>query len=105
MYCFVTCPLFRSRFWESHDPTQGNGQGNDRGTQYRSGIYCVTIEQEALAKASKAAYKTVLTKKGKGKGKGNITTEIVMSPPPKVNEREREKARAHEAAWDRSLLP
>jgi peptide-methionine (S)-S-oxide reductase len=43
-------------FWESHDPTQGMRQGNDVGTQYRSGIYVFTPEQRAAAEASKAAY-------------------------------------------------
>jgi hypothetical protein len=42
-------------FWQSHDPTQGMGQGNDRGTQYRSGIYCYAPGQQELAEASKAA--------------------------------------------------
>jgi methionine-S-sulfoxide reductase len=43
-------------FWESHDPTQGMGQGNDRGTQYRSGIYFFDEEQKKLAMASKETY-------------------------------------------------
>jgi methionine-S-sulfoxide reductase len=43
-------------FWESHDPTQGMGQGNDRGTQYRSGIYYFDEEQKKLAVASKETY-------------------------------------------------
>ena len=42
--------------WESHDPTQGMGQGNDRGTQYRSGIYYYDEDQKKLALASKEAY-------------------------------------------------
>lgn len=66
-------------FWESHDPTQGMGQGNDRGTQYRSGIYYYTPEQKVLAEASKAAYDAALKKEGKGEGKG-ITTELVEAP-------------------------
>src|SRR5262249_9029355 len=45
-----------STFWESHDPTQGMRQGNDAGTQYRSGIYAFTPEQKKLAEASRAAY-------------------------------------------------
>ena len=48
-------------FWESHDPTQGMRQGNDVGTQYRSGIYAFTPEQRAAAEASKAAYAKALT--------------------------------------------
>lgn len=59
-------------FWESHDPTQGMGQGNDRGTQYRSGLYYFTEEQKALCEKSKDAYEGAL----KAKGKGPITTEI-----------------------------
>src|ERR1700742_2980487 len=47
-------------FWESHDPTQGTRQGNDVGTQYRSGIYTFTPEQRAAAEASKAAYAKAL---------------------------------------------
>ena len=47
-------------FWESHDPTQGMRQGNDVGTQYRSGIYVFTPEQRAAAEASKAAYAKAL---------------------------------------------
>ena len=45
----------RRGFWEAHDPTSGMGQGNDRGTQYRSGLYYVDADQRALAEASKAA--------------------------------------------------
>jgi len=47
-------------FWESHDPTQGMRQGNDVGTQYRSGIYYFSDEQRRAAEASKAAYETAL---------------------------------------------
>ncbi|HZZ69927.1 MAG TPA: peptide-methionine (S)-S-oxide reductase MsrA [Phenylobacterium sp.] len=60
-------------FWESHDPTQGMRQGNDIGTQYRSGIYPANDAQEAAAQASKEAYQQALSAKGFGK----ITTEIV----------------------------
>jgi len=60
--------------WESHDPTAGMGQGNDRGTQYRSGIYPLNDEQKALAEASLPAYQKALNDKGI---KGPITTEIV----------------------------
>ncbi|XP_030642384.1 mitochondrial peptide methionine sulfoxide reductase [Chanos chanos] len=59
-------------FWESHDPTQGMRQGNDRGTQYRSAIYTYSPEQQELALKTKEAYQQALTKKGLGK----ITTEI-----------------------------
>ena len=63
-------------FWELHDPTQGMRQGNDIGTQYRSVIYCTTLEQLALAQASKETYQAELTKEGKG----TITTEIDEAP-------------------------
>lgn len=59
-------------FWESHDPTQGMGQGNDRGTQYRSGFYWVDEEQRQLIQASKEAYGKALKD---AKGLGPITTE------------------------------
>jgi len=64
-------------FWESHDPTQGMRQGNDVGTQYRSGIYTFNAEQKKAAEASKAMYDKELAKKRYGA----ITTEIVEAPP------------------------
>jgi len=63
-------------FWESHDPTQGMRQGNDVGTQYRSGIYVYSPEQRRLAEASRDAYQRVL----KAAGYGPITTEILDAP-------------------------
>ena len=63
-------------FWESHDPTQGMRQGNDVGTQYRSGIYATSPDQRSAAEASKAAYQKVLS----ANGYGPITTEIVDAP-------------------------
>jgi peptide-methionine (S)-S-oxide reductase len=63
-------------FWESHDPTQGMRQGNDVGTQYRSGIYTYSSAQTAEAEASKAIYGAALAKKGFDP----ITTEIVEAP-------------------------
>jgi peptide-methionine (S)-S-oxide reductase len=63
-------------FWESHDPTQGMRQGNDVGTQYRSGIYTFNAAQRQAAEASKAMYEKAI----KGKGYGAITTEIVDAP-------------------------
>ena len=63
-------------FWESHDPTQGMRQGNDIGTQYRSGIYTFDAEQQAAAEASRTAYAAALKKAGHAE----ITTEIVDAP-------------------------
>jgi peptide-methionine (S)-S-oxide reductase len=63
-------------FWESHDPTQGMRQGNDVGTQYRSGIYTFTDEQREAAERSKTAYQQDLA----GAGYGQITTEILPAP-------------------------
>lgn len=63
-------------FWESHDPTQGMRQGNDIGTQYRSGIYYCTMAQKQWAMESLSAYQQVLQKAGFGA----VTTEIIASP-------------------------
>ncbi len=63
-------------FWESHDPTQGMRQGNDIGTQYRSGIYTFTDEQQAQALASQASFQAKL----RASGFSDITTEIVTAP-------------------------
>jgi peptide-methionine (S)-S-oxide reductase len=63
-------------FWETHDPTQGMRQGNDVGTQYRSGIYVTSPAQRGAAEASKAAYQKVLS----ANGYGPITTEILDAP-------------------------
>jgi peptide-methionine (S)-S-oxide reductase len=63
-------------FWESHDPTQGMRQGNDVGTQYRSGVYYYDDEQRAVAETSRHAYQELLT----GAGYGEITTEILPAP-------------------------
>lgn len=63
-------------FWESHNPTQGMRQGNDIGTQYRSGIYTFTEAQRAVAQASTVEYQKMLTEGGFG----SITTEVVPAP-------------------------
>jgi peptide-methionine (S)-S-oxide reductase len=63
-------------FWESHNPTQGMRQGNDAGTQYRSGIYAFSAAQKAAAEASRAAYQGALIRRGLGA----ITTEILDAP-------------------------
>lgn len=63
-------------FWENHDPTQGMRQGNDMGTQYRSGIYTYTLTQKAAAEASKLAFAPRLSEAGYGA----ITTEIKDAP-------------------------
>lgn len=64
-------------FWESHDPTQGMRQGNDVGTQYRSGIYVFSEAQRRAAEASKQAYEARLREAGYGP----VTTEILDAPP------------------------
>jgi peptide-methionine (S)-S-oxide reductase len=63
-------------FWEAHNPTQGMRQGNDIGTQYRSGIYWYSEEQRATAEASRAMFQEKLT----AAGYGEITTEIIEAP-------------------------
>lgn len=63
-------------FWEGHDPTQGMRQGNDVGTQYRSGIYTYSDDQQTLALSSKLAYRQSLRKSGFG----DVTTEIIDAP-------------------------
>jgi peptide-methionine (S)-S-oxide reductase len=64
-------------FWESHDPTQGMGQGNDIGTQYRSALYAFTSEQRRQAELSRDRYQRRLTEAGFG----TITTEITDASP------------------------
>jgi peptide-methionine (S)-S-oxide reductase len=64
-------------FWENHDPTQGNRQGNDVGTQYRSVIFYFSEEQLRLAEGSERAYQDALT----ARGYGSITTTIEPAPP------------------------
>jgi peptide-methionine (S)-S-oxide reductase len=64
-------------FWESHNPTQGMRQGNDVGTQYRSGIYTYSTAQKQAAEASMKMYQTALNEAGFG----DITTEVLDAPP------------------------
>jgi peptide-methionine (S)-S-oxide reductase len=63
-------------FWENHDPTQGMRQGNDVGTQYRSGVYCTSAAQKQAVEASRERFQSGLTQAGFGA----ITTEIVEAP-------------------------
>jgi peptide-methionine (S)-S-oxide reductase len=63
-------------FWESHNPTQGMRQGNDTGTQYRSGIYTYSPQQKQLAEKSRSMYQEALNKANYGQ----ITTEILDAP-------------------------
>jgi peptide-methionine (S)-S-oxide reductase len=63
-------------FWEGHDPTQGMQQGNDRGTQYRSGIYTYSMQQEQAAKESCEIFEPKL----KAAGFGVVTSEILSAP-------------------------
>ncbi len=64
-------------FFESHDPTQGMRQGNDVGTQYRSGVYVTSLAQRGIAEAAKSAYEGAL----RARGFGPITTEVLEAPP------------------------
>ena len=73
----VTYEQLLKAFWENHDPTQGMRQGNDIGTQYRSGIYVTNDAQAAEAEASRAAFQAALGKQGYGR----ITSEIAPAGP------------------------
>jgi peptide-methionine (S)-S-oxide reductase len=72
----VTYEQLLKVFWENHDPTQGMRQGNDVGTQYRSGIYYFSETQRAAAERSKDAFQQELSTRGYGR----ITTEILPAP-------------------------
>jgi len=72
----ITYGLLLKLFWEAHDPTQGMRQGNDRGTQYRSGVYVYSPAQKEAAVASRDLFETKLAKARYGK----ITTEILDAP-------------------------
>jgi peptide-methionine (S)-S-oxide reductase len=72
----ITYETLLKVFWENHDPTQGMRQGNDKGTQYRSGIYTYSEAQKTLAEKSKTLFQQELNKAGYGE----ITTEIISAP-------------------------
>jgi peptide-methionine (S)-S-oxide reductase len=72
----ISYDMLLKTFWESHDPTQGMRQGNDVGTQYRSGLYTFSDAQQRAAEASKASYQERLS----AAGYGAITTEILPAP-------------------------
>lgn len=63
-------------FWEAHDPTQGMRQGNDVGTQYRSGVYCYSDDQKKRAEESREIFGEAMS----AAGLGPITTEILDAP-------------------------
>jgi len=69
----ISLEILLKLFWESHNPTQGMRQGNDRGTQYRSGVYYFNEAQRELAEQTKATYQAALDEKNIGE----ITTEIL----------------------------
>ena len=73
----VTFAELMKVFWEGHDPTQGMRQGNDIGSQYRSGVYVTSETQLATAEASKAVFQAELSKQGYGQ----ITSEIALAGP------------------------
>ncbi|MBW3648708.1 MAG: peptide-methionine (S)-S-oxide reductase MsrA, partial [Actinobacteria bacterium] len=68
----VDVEVLLKAFWENHDPTQLNGQGNDRGTQYRTAVYPTTAAQLAAVETSRERYQAALTERGYGE----ITTEV-----------------------------
>ena len=73
----VTYEQLLKVFWEAHDPTQGMRQGNDTGSQYRSAIYCSSVEQRAAVEATKTQLQAALT----ARHMGLITTEILGGKP------------------------
>ena len=72
----ISYEVLLKTFWENHDPTQGMRQGNDVGTQYRSGIYTYSDTQRQVAEHSKSVFAGILEKAGYG----DITTEILPAP-------------------------
>lgn len=73
----ITYETLLATFWDSHDPTQGMRQGNDVGTQYRSGIYTYSPSQRDLAEMSSREYAKALSQAGRN---ASITTEITDAP-------------------------
>ncbi|OUS29487.1 peptide-methionine (S)-S-oxide reductase [Gammaproteobacteria bacterium 45_16_T64] len=73
----ITLEQLLTVFWEAHNPTQGMRQGNDKGTQYRSGIYLDSVEALEVARTSQQQYQQALT----AAGFPNITTEVLMAGP------------------------
>jgi peptide-methionine (S)-S-oxide reductase len=73
----ITYETLLKTFWENHDPTQGMRQGNDMGTQYRSGLYIANDAQQAAAEGSRQIYQTALS----ARGLGAITSEIEAVGP------------------------
>ncbi len=94
-------------FWENHDPTQGMRQGNDVGTQYRSGIYAFDADQKAAAEASKAAYQAKLAEAGYGDDHDRDPRRPALllrrGVPPAVPREEPRRLLRHRR--DRRLLP
>src|SRR5579871_661409 len=72
----ISYEMLLKTFWESHDPTQGMRQGNDVGTQYRSGIYVTSPAQRVAAEATKTNYERLLA----ARGYDGVTTEILAAP-------------------------
>lgn len=72
----ITYEMLVKVFFESHDPTQGMRQGNDTGTQYRSGIYAYSVEQQEIAHKVKDSYQSILTQANYSA----ITTEVLTVP-------------------------
>lgn len=72
----VKLDFLLKKFWESHDPTQGMRQGNDQGTQYRSGIYCYSEEQKTHALQTREEFQLALARAGLG----TVATEIMKAP-------------------------
>jgi peptide-methionine (S)-S-oxide reductase len=74
---FISIEQLLKIFWESHDPTQGMRQGNDRGTQYRSGVYYKNDTQQKIALKTRDSYQQAIAKQGYPE----ITTEIIPAAP------------------------